>query len=197
METIGSGSFGIVKKIDDDTCAKIYYKDIYKFYKSADFTDLDQYIDILLSVKKPNTINEQEMYENNNKKLELLMQMGLIQKILNYRGYKLGVIMKYYKGFLDLYDASLILNKALIEIILKKIRKQLDIFISNNIFISDLSSSNILVNPDTLDIAFIDLDDIFTRYETDEYLMEKPLVKKRLLSDCNSRFKVISDSLLS
>ena len=48
-----------------------------------------------------------------------------------------------------------------------------------------LKEDNILVNPKTLDIAFIDLDDLYTRYEEMQYIKEHNL---RLKEKCFDRY---------
>ena len=42
--TIGQGTYGLVKKIDDNTLLKIYYKKIYNTYKSLNEQTLDKEI---------------------------------------------------------------------------------------------------------------------------------------------------------
>ena len=65
LETIGMGSNGLVQKLDDDTCIKIYYKDIYDVYSSKDINLLD---DIIERHKKIKT----DFYDNERQKLKLL-----------------------------------------------------------------------------------------------------------------------------
>ena len=185
LETIGMGSNGLVQKLDDDTCIKIYYKDIYDVYSSKDINLLD---DIIERHKKIKT----DFYDNERQKLELLTQMGYISKVLYYRGYKIGIEMPYYKGYVSLYDAKEKLSQDERSQVLGQVRNRLDALMTANIYPEDLSCSSVLVNLETLDVALVDLDDAWTRYDTDEYLNEHPLVKRSLLSHCNGRFRQIS-----
>lgn len=189
-KTIDMGSYGIVKKIDEDTCVKIYYKDIFDAYASKDINKLDYLIECQLSVQK--TLLEissdcKEVEEMTRKKLELLSEIGYINKVLYYKGYKIGIEMNIHKNYIKLHKAINKLSKDEKEIITQKIDNKLDELINNNIFPIDLSSSNILINLETLDVVLIDLDDIWTRYESDEYFEEKPLIKEGLLKNCNDR----------
>lgn len=54
-----------------------------------------------------------------------------------------------------------------------------------NLYPMDLKEDNILVNPKTLNIAFIDLDDLYTRYEETQYIEEHNL---RLKAKCFDRY---------
>ena len=57
----------------------------------------------------------------------------------------------------------------------------------------DLKEDNILVNPITLDIAFIDLDDSYTRYEEQEYIIEHKLF--HLEKTCVDRYESMEKRL--
>lgn len=194
LEYVGSGSYGIVKRVDDNTCLKLYYKDFFEAFRTKDISKLDDEIDTIRLSKEERiqySSNAKEIYENDLTKLELLIQMGYLKNILYYRGYKIGVEMRYYKDYLDLTLAVEKLNKEQIKIVIKQIREKLDQLLKMNIYPRDLSSSNIMVNVETLDVAFIDLDDMCTRYDTEEYLNSKPLVRECLLYDCNNSFNKI------
>lgn len=187
LETIGMGSNGLVQKLDDDTCIKIYYKDIYDVYSSKDINLLD---DIIERHKKIKT----DLYDNERQKLELLTQMGYITKVLYYKGYKIAVEMKLYKDYVMLYDAIRQLDKIKKELVYFKIKNKMAELINNNIYPIDLSTANILINLDSLDVVFIDLDDSGTRYDTDDFFADNPLVKRNLLLSCNSRLREIKEA---
>ena len=187
LETIGMGSNGLVQKLDDDTCIKIYYKDIYDVYSSKDINLLD---DIIERHKKIKT----DFYDNERQKLELLTQMGYITKVLYYKGYKIAVEMKLYKDYVMLYDAIRQLDTNKKELVYFKIKNKMSELINNNIYPIDLSTANILVNLESLDVVFIDLDDFGTRYDTDDFFADNPLVKRNLLLSCNSRLREIKEA---
>ena len=187
LETIGMGSNGLVQKLDDDTCIKIYYKDIYDVYSSKDINLLD---DIIERHKKIKT----DLYDNERQKLELLTQMGYITKVLYYKGYKIAVEMKLYKDYVMLYDAIRQLDTNKKELVYFKIKNKMSELINNNIYPIDLSTANILVNLESLDVVFIDLDDFGTRYDTDDFFADNPLVKRNLLLSCNSRLREIKEA---
>ena len=187
LETIGMGSNGLVQKLDDDTCIKIYYKDIYDVYSSKDINLLD---DIIERHKKIKT----DFYDNERQKLKLLTQMGYITKVLYYKGYKIAVEMKLYKDYVMLYDAIRQLDTNKKELVYFKIKNKMSELINNNIYPIDLSTANILVNLESLDVVFIDLDDFGTRYDTDDFFADNPLVKRNLLLSCNSRLREIKEA---
>lgn len=187
LETIGMGSNGLVQKLDDNTCIKIYYKDIYEIYSSKDINLLDDIIDRHKKIKT-------DLYDNERQKLELLTQMGYITKVLNYNGYKIAVEMKLYKDYVMLYDAIRQLDKIKKELVYYKIKNKMAELINNNIYPIDLSTANILINLDSLDVVFIDLDDSGTRYDTDDFFVDNPLVKRNLLLSCNSRLREIKEA---
>ena len=197
LEEVDRGSFGVVKKVNSNTCIKIYYKDIFNTYAKKDINELDDEIDILISVYKASgvDVNVQEIRENERKKLEYLYKIGLLKRILTYKGYMIGIEMQYYRDYLSLKEARYFLNKEDYQQILDRIRKKLDEFMANNIFPQDLSRNNILINIKTLDIIFVDLDDCYTRYENSDYLDKKPLVKKALIDRCNTKYHEIEKSI--
>lgn len=191
LDDIGIGSFGIVKKINDDVCVKIYYKDIYKTFVSKNINNIDDEINTRLDIQNESiklSLLNKEMYENSITKLELLSQLGYINKVLYYKGYKIGIEMKNYQNYKSLCDAAMYLDMDGIKIIIDIIRLKLDELLTLNIFPRDLTSNNILVDINTLDVVLIDLDDICTRYDTNDYLEKNPRVRKYLLNDCNKKF---------
>ena len=192
-ELIDYGCYGIVNKIDDDNCVKLYYKDIFDGFSRKDMDLIDEEIDTRVEIEKYLDENDSELSYLENRKLELLIEKGFIKEVLMYRNYKIGIIMKYYKGYDTLGFVAKLLDKKEKIIVLKKVRKILDDLLKANIFPQDLSIANILVNIKTLDVVFIDLDDSLTRYDTDLYFKEKPKIKTRLLRDCNDKFKSIEN----
>ena len=93
-----------------------------------------------------------------------------------------------------LYDAIRQLDKIKKELVYFKIKNKMAELINNNIYPIDLSTANILINLDSLDVVFIDLDDSGTRYDTDDFFADNPLVKRNLLLSCNSRLREIKEA---
>ena len=197
LEEIDRGSYGIVKKVNNDTCIKIYYKDIFNTYAKRDINALDDDINLLIKVYEDTSSdkNTQEIRENERKKLEYLHKIGLVKRVLTYKGYMIGIEMNYYEDYIPLNKARDYLEKENYTEVLYRIRTKLDEFLKNNIFPQDLSRSNILINIKTLDIVFIDLDDCYTRYEDDDYLAKKPLVKQSLFDRCNQKYREIERNI--
>ncbi len=198
LETIDRGTYGVIKKLNDDTCIKIYYKDIINTYANKNINLLDNEISLNLSVEKQvlkSSKNSREIYDNDRQKLAILTKLGYINKVLYYRGYKIGIEMNYYKNYLKLSKSLNLLKKDDVKDIIQKISDKLNELYSYNIYPNDLSIDNILINPETHDIILIDLDDLWTRYDTNKYFAERPQVKESLLDTCNSRLIKIKNYL--
>lgn len=188
--TIGQGTYGLVKKIDDNTLLKIYYKKIYNTYKSLNEQTLDKEIsnnkEIADFIRNP--VHE----ELRRKKLLKLYELSLINGIVLYEDYEIGVLLTYYKDYEELTDSfqKLSLNEK--KETLSKIKIELENLMKNNIYPHDLKESNIMINLNNLDIKLIDLDGDETRYEDIEYVLQYPYIK----NECIIRYTEMKKRLL-
>lgn len=104
------------------------------------------------------------IYENKLSKLSLLYQISdfendvKIRNSLSCEGKLVGYDM-VSSTILSSYSEFSFLPKVQIEI-LQKIKEKLEIFHRLDIVYGDIKQDNILVNPNTLDISFCDLDNI-------------------------------------
>jgi len=197
LEEIDRGSYGVIKKVNNDVCMKIYYKDIFNTYAQKNIDALDDDINLLIKVYEENASNKtvQETRENERKKLEYLYKIGLVRRVLTYKGYIIGIEMNYYKDYIPLSRARDFLERDDYKKILYQIRTKLDELLKNNIFPEDLSRSNILINIRTLDVVFIDLDDCYTKYEDEDYLVKMPQLRKSLTDRCNKKYQEIERNI--
>ena len=188
---IGMGTTGIIKQIDSTTLAKIYYKKIMDTYLSKDPNKLDDEIEMnkeiqtimLTECKKALDYAENEKLEQ--KKLQYLHEIGLVKGILFYQEFKIGLLLNYYKEYVELTKIKKNLTFTNLLSIMNSIGITLEDMMKNGLYPEDLREDNILVRPYDLDIKFIDLDDSTTRYEEISYVLNYPHIKNNCLEAYN------------
>ena len=158
---IGMGSNGIVSIFDDQTLIKIHYKDILNSYYSKDFTNVDKEIEEKLKMER-----ELEYFGLN--KTNILKQLishldksnsPLIEGVVMYNGYPIGIIMKNYSEYKELNEIFLELNNDEKIIVRDKIEFLLNDLVKNDIYVRDIKFANFVINKGSLDVKIIDLDD--------------------------------------
>ena len=183
-ELLGSGALGIVRPIDNYTLIKYYRADVKP--KNIDMT-----------IEKINFKKEQlkealrrsPNYETREKKiikarralLKTKYSKSLIRGIAYYDDYAFGVLLSWYKNYFTMMDKEL-KNLSLSERtqLMDNLDMVLEDFISNNIFPIDMKESNIMFNPRTLDVKFIDLDDGLCKFlDSKVTLYETKCMEKR------------------
>lgn len=189
-EIIGSGTYGILKEFNPTTLAKIYYKEIIDTYLSRDPSKLDKEIEINKSVremlnKNHNSDEFDELERIEQLKLKYLFDIGLIKGILTYKGYKIGILLNYYRDYTNLNKISKNLSIDSLQIVMKRIKEKLEEMMQNGVFPRDLKEDNILVRQTDLDVVFIDLDDSETRFEEMDYILTHPHIKSSCLERYN------------
>lgn len=193
---IGSGVYGMVYEYDDTTLIKIYYKDIFNFLTSKNIDDLNKEVDINLYV-------ENEMLEIRSDyvtKLDRLINISnclnradcsLIKEIVLYHGYPIGILLNYYKGYVNLGEIFEKIGDQSKLIVINKVKSMLSRLFEYGVYPLDLKESNILVNCETLDVQFIDLDGGETRYEDEDYIKRFDYIKK----DAIKSFEIMEQRL--
>lgn len=158
---IGEGSNGIVSIYDENTLAKIHFKDIEKSYYSEDFSFLNEEIAERLSFDK-------RLEDLGLDKLSILKKLiihlndshsPLIKGIIMYENYPIGILMEYYIDYKTLDKIILHLDRAPRIKVYERIKFLLYDLIEHEVYPRDIKFGNIMVNEDTLDIKIIDLDD--------------------------------------
>ncbi len=191
-ENIGMGTNGIIKEVNSTTLAKINYKEIIGTYLSRDSSKLDEEINtnkMAHEMLGETVVSEAEMQEQ--KKLQYLFKIGLLKGILMYNGYKIGVLLNYYKDYLKLTDVSHELSSDSLKFLMESIRSKLEELMQNGVFPRDLKEDNILVRQKDLDVVFIDLDDPETRFEEMDYILTHIYIKR----DCLERYNQMKKRL--
>lgn len=194
-DMVGHGSYGIVYKLDDDTLFKFKYKEFaqnfnvvdnkYQTRQLNDFspTIKEKKLDYeLMGVENPNFSIEQLINLQDNIKLTKLTK-GLVM----VDGYCVGYLLHYHKDMVPLYDyiknneVSQETKTTLQENIINAVKELCE----NKIFKLDLTTKNILVNPNTLEVQIIDFEDEWTKVNegyNNKYNLND--VKRRLEEIC-------------
>ena len=168
---IGEGSNGIVSIYDNQTLIKIHYKDIINSYYSNDFDSIDEEIEEKLALE--NKMKQVGFGETNRLK-QLINKLEksnskLIEGIVMYRKYPIGVLLKYYSGYKSLGYVLLNLTDDEKIIVYNKIEMLLYNLVECGIYMSDIKFDNIVIDENTLDVKIIDLDDQETTIRDNPY----------------------------
>ena len=189
---LGTGALGIVRPIDNFTLIKYYKTDVKP--KSIDVT-IEK-----INLKKEfikETLRSCPNYETREKRiikarralLKTKYSKSLIRGIAYYDDYAFGVLLSWYKNYFTMMDKEL-KNLSLSERtqLMDNLDMVLEDFFNNNIFPIDMKGSNVMFNPRTLDVKFIDLDDGLCKFldsKDDSYVTKcmkrRNEIKKRLL----------------
>lgn len=194
-QIIGQGTYGIVIPYDNDSLIKIYYKEIFDAFYYLDEQKLVEELETCKVVEQQMLqmfSDYTESLERNEKKLEVLENIGLLKAIVFCNDYLIGVILNYYKEYLcvsDIFDELSLSDKRKV---LNNIREGLNNLMLNNIYPWDIKENNVLVRKRDLDIKLIDLDDDKTRFETIDYVEECPSVK----NECFKRYDSMCKRLI-
>ena len=193
---IGMGTNGIIKQFDSKTLAKIYYKKIIDTYLSKNPNLLDNEIETNKQIQKTmlaDKVSFLEAEKQEQKKLQYLYEIGLVKGILFYKEFKIGLLLNYYKEHTILSKIKNDLNFENLLFIMENIERMLEEIMKNGIYPEDLKEDNILVRLNDLDIKFIDLDDLETRYEDTDYILNHPYIKNNCLEAYKQMRKRILD----
>ena len=163
------GCYGILN-VKGNHIYKINYSNLIRTYISHNDNCLDEETDKLL-YDENGLITD--LYNSKNKlnefkKLENTLSSNLIQGVLSYRNVYVGTKMKYYKDYIKLDKAKNILNRSDFIKCLEKSLYLIKSLLENEIMPLDIKESNILINPKTLDVVLIDLDDNQTIYNCND-----------------------------
>lgn len=190
----GQGTYGILKKYNETTLLKIYYKDIIETYMSLDVNKLDKEIDELLKIEK----QMKKINHNYEDKLQHIKKIyshlknskssSLIKGVAIYKRYPIGIFLENYKDYLLFKEVYTQLNNEQKIKILNKTKELIIDLFNNNIYPTDIKENNILINPVNLDIKVIDLDGTETRVETKDHIINYPYIKKNCINDLEKMF---------
>ena len=180
-EVIGQGAYGRVFKLDDNTLFKFKYKEFFNdfeeenrvknYFKLKNISETIKMLKSISSEEIPGLFPQMQEIINHKDKIKLTK---LTQGIVVVNGYCVGYLLHNHKDMENLYNY---LNKHNLSIgtkkeILNKIKVAVKELTDNNIFMLDLSTRNILINPKTNDIQLIDFEDATTyKEDNNEYYL--------------------------
>ena len=121
-----------------------------------------------------------QIIEEKIQQLQQTQSRTLIKGTAIYQGYPIGVFLENYKGYDKL--GTVFQSASLLADLYK-----------NGIIPRDIKEDNILVRKNDLDVKLIDLDDIETRYEDQDYLQEYSYIRK----DAAEAFEKMKKRLLN
>ena len=174
-DSFSSGVYGKLV-LNNDKLYKIYYKDFIEVYFKKNGEKLDEIVDNWLEIENElgyGLRDANKMLEK-LKRLEDTKSSELISGVLSYRGLLVGIEMNYYKDYITLSEASLIVSKEELDDYIKKCCYLVQDLLLHNIIPEDIKEDNVLVNLKTGDVILIDLDDFETRYGHDDYINRFP-----------------------
>lgn len=160
-----SGSNGILSIYDENTLIKIHKKEILNSYISNDFDYyLDEEIESRISLEKELQSYGLDKYSMLKEKINKLSQTQspLIDGIVIYRGYPIGVLVKSYLDYENLADIFPKLEEEQKIFVRNKVEELYEDLMEYDIYPTDIKMNNILVNINNLDVKIIDLDDYDT-----------------------------------
>lgn len=171
-DVCGQGSYGIVYKLDDKTLFKFNYKDFIECFpmknNKFDTRCLSDISDTIDNRKKIESIvykdKERSIIENIRRasKQQRKMKYNTLTKGLVYcNDYCVGYLLHNHKDMVSLYNYVIQngLTDAEKEIVLKGIQNSVQELMQHNIYHYDLTTRNILLNPQTKEIQIIDFED--------------------------------------
>lgn len=186
------GTYGIVTKYAENLLIKIYYKDIFDAYISKDISKIDKEIQDRIEIDE--LLKRKSNVSIMIDKIEQLKQTkskDLIQGIATYNGYLIGIFLEEYKDYEVLGKVFPKLNEKEREKVLAISGELVEDLYRHGIIPRDIKEDNILVRKSDLDVKIIDLDDVETRYEDEEYLNEFPYIK----AEANREFSSMKNRL--
>lgn len=158
---VNSGSNGILSIYNENSLIKIHQKEVLNSYISNDFDEyLDEEIDSKLSFEKEVQSCGLNKFSLLKEKINRLSQTSsnLIEGIVLYRSYPIGVLIKSYVDYSNLVDVFLKLDENQKIFIIDRIKALYWDLMNHDIYPTDIKIDNILVKIENLDVKIIDLD---------------------------------------
>lgn len=187
-QLIGKGSYGLIFKLNEETLFKFKYKDFIDDFKvknnSIQIRELQDISKTLNRIKETNKNMQKFGFANQDEEIKKLINAQnnikrtiLTQGIVFVDDVCVGYLLCNHKNMVNLFD-YLEKNKASEEDrnqIFKNIKNAVEELNKNNIFMRDLTTKNVMLNPKTKDIQIIDFEDVCTSVREDrpEYLVKE------------------------
>ena len=171
-EIVSNGNNSIVYRLDDDTLFKFQYSDYVEFFEQEDSK---------LNLRKLGDISDKIASQKNIERIvnrgkgsqdiiDITKAIHLQRKIKRTKfpigfatvnGHRVGYMLPYHKGMTNLktYLNSRPFNNDEKSIIIENIRLAISELLTRKIYLFKLQLDNILIDPSTLEIQLIDIDD--------------------------------------
>lgn len=156
-----NGSNGILSIYDENTLIKIHKKEIINSYILNDFDYLDEEIENRILLEKDLQSYGLDKLSVLKEKINKLAQTNssLVEGIIRYRGYPIGVLVKSYLDYENLADVLLHLDEEQKLFVRDRIEILYQDLMDHDVYPRDIKIDNILVKMDNLDVKITDLDD--------------------------------------
>jgi len=192
-EEVGKGAFGLLKKYDESTLIKLYYKIFLQSYHNLNSKTFDgikswHVRHDVLRLFTCSLDHLQQLYES----LQKTESSSLIKGVVLYDESLIAVLLEHYVGYENLGKVFSHLYEYERLFVLERAKFLIDDLMDNNIFPSDIQENNIVINPKNLDVKIIDLDGRDVRLVNDEYLEKHPDFR----SKCFERYHHMEKKLL-
>lgn len=151
------------KKIGEGACSKI-----------VEFDENN----LLKITKDDNIDNVKKIIDRKNNVKKTKLTEGIVYVDDKFMGY---LIFKH-KNMIDLFtylNENKITDKDIINI-MEQVKEKYGELLENNIYTSDVSSSNILINPTTKEVQIIDFEDHFTECLDEENISLKSEITRKV-----------------
>ncbi len=202
-EVVGRGSFGIIYKLNDDTLFKFEYKDYFDDFEVKDGrVNLKKLLDISETIENRKKINR-ELNFKPSAEVEKIIKLQdkvhltkLTQGLVYVNNHCVGYLLYYHKNMVNLFEyiKDNKINDKDKKQILENIKNAIQELCDNNIYMTDLTTHNILINPANNEIQLIDFEDSWTSVREEgapEYI--KNTVKREIKDIHNYIYDIDED----
>ncbi len=200
-EFVGRGPHGIVVKLNDDYLLKFKYKDFVDTFDTDDkLGDISNIIKIRksanLATYNSTESNRVKMIKHAIEKQQFVNHSTLTQGLVYVDDFCVGYVLKYHKNMVSLHKFLHNANLSDFDknVIFYKVKTSVDELMKNYIYLSDLSTNNILINPKTKQLEIINFEDSLTCYD-EENLFDKQTMTSKL-EKIKSDFEIKNDDEL-
>ncbi len=190
---IGMGSYGLIKEINDNYLFKFNYKDFISCFKQEgnkitlvleSAEKVSREIEIRKGIDKfmcedgvPNRIkNLQALIKKQDKVKNTTFTQGFVY----VDDYCVGYLLKHHKNMVNLfkYVKENNVTESEQKVILSQIKSNMCELLDNAIYLKDFTMRNMLYNPKTQQVQFIDFEDAMQCNESKDEFMESRMLEQ-------------------
>ena len=188
---IGTGSYGLVVKLNDEYLFKFNYKDfIEAFGVDNNRINLHKLGDVTKIIEEKKQVNQIVYGDTESTQVKMiklamtkqknLKHTHLTQGLVYVNDFCIGYILKNHNNMISLYkyQKENEISCAEKDVIIDKIKVAMEEMIKNYIYLSDFATHNILYNPETQQLEIIDFEDSLTCYNKRNLFYEKTMLER-------------------